>query len=52
MSIPSHNMQIPADLNGTLVLCEFGVVKVESDVGFMIECNLKYDICIIKLSGE
>lgn len=52
MKIPSHNTQIPADLNGTLVLYEFGVVKIESDMGFMIECNVKYDICIFKLSGE
>uniref|UniRef100_A0A1B6I431 Vitellogenin domain-containing protein n=1 Tax=Homalodisca liturata TaxID=320908 RepID=A0A1B6I431_9HEMI len=49
--IPSHGMQIPVNLNGTLVFFEFGIITIVNDMGFNIQCNVKYDICTIRLSG-
>ena len=52
VEIENSIRQLPADLNGTYVYHEFGMVTVVSKRGFILDCNLKFDVCTFTVSGE
>lgn len=51
LEIENSIRQLPADLNGTYVYHEFGMVTVVSKRGFTLDCNLKFDVCTFTVSG-
>nr|XP_018903254.1 PREDICTED: uncharacterized protein LOC109034507 [Bemisia tabaci] len=43
--------QMPTQINGLAIYQENSRVIVDSSRGFSLECNLKFDICLLQLSG-
>lgn len=51
LEIENSIRQLPADLNGTYVYQEFGMATVVSKRGFILDCNLKFDVCTFTVAG-
>ncbi|KAK4871887.1 hypothetical protein RN001_016011 [Aquatica leii] len=43
--------RLPLEVGDLYLYQEFGVVTVDSASGFVLQCNMKFDVCILELSG-
>ncbi|KAF5300365.1 hypothetical protein FQR65_LT00986 [Abscondita terminalis] len=43
--------RLPLQVGDLYLYQEFGVVTVDSASGFVLQCNMKFDVCILELSG-
>ncbi|GLH12107.1 Apolipophorins, partial [Gryllus bimaculatus] len=46
-----ENKMLPIEIGDTFIYQEASIVTVESEKGFKIQCNMKFDVCVISLSG-
>lgn len=46
------NTRLPAEVGETYLYQEADILTIKSELGFMLQCNMKFDICILELSGE
>ncbi|KAF5274562.1 hypothetical protein FQA39_LY07174 [Lamprigera yunnana] len=43
--------RLPLQVGNLYLYQELGVVTVDSESGFVLQCNMKFDVCILELSG-
>ncbi|KAK5639713.1 hypothetical protein RI129_012205 [Pyrocoelia pectoralis] len=43
--------RLPMQVEDLFLYQEFGVVTVDSATGFVLQCNMKFDVCVLELSG-
>lgn len=48
----NDNTKLPMAIGNAVLYHESDVVTLESQLGFTVECNLKFDICSLELSGK
>lgn len=48
----NENSKLPAAIGNTVLYHESDVVTLKSQSGFTVECNLKFDICSLEVSGN
>lgn len=48
----NDNTKLPMAIGNAVLYHELDVVTLESQLGFTVECNLKFDICSLEVSGK
>lgn len=46
------NTRLPAQVGGAFLYQEADLLTIQSDLGYVLRCNMKFDICILELSGK
>lgn len=48
----NENTKLPLTLGDAVLYWASDAVILESQSGFMVECNLKFNICLLEVSGK
>lgn len=48
----NENTRLPLAIGDAILYYELNIVTLKSQSGFTVECNLKFDICTLELSGK
>uniref|UniRef100_A0A1Y1LL77 Vitellogenin domain-containing protein n=1 Tax=Photinus pyralis TaxID=7054 RepID=A0A1Y1LL77_PHOPY len=43
--------RLPMQVEDLFLYQEYGIVTVDSASGFVLQCNMKFDVCVLELSG-
>lgn len=46
------NTRLPTEVGDTFLFQEADMLTIENKLNFMLQCNMKFDVCVLELSGK